>query len=215
MIALKNPHIRVTVVDKDPLRVRRWQSQHPPIHEPGLRDVLRVARDGLLATESAKARAPNLFFSTDVNACIAAADLVFLSVNTPTKMSGIGAGSATDLFALELAAQAVAENAQPGAIIVEKSTVPCRTAKRIRDIVRPDSLHGFRPLLTRDFSVLSTGPVSPSRFSPTPSSLPRARPSGTCRTRTAYSSAPRRLPAAPWPRRPWPTCTRAGCRCNA
>ena len=135
MIAMQNPHIRVTVVDKDAMRIRRWMSQHPPIHEPGLRDVLRVARDGTRAHGGQPARAPNLFFSTDVSRCIAEADLIFLSVNTPTKLSGIGAGSATDLFALELAAQSVAEVARPGAIIVEKSTVPCRTAKRIRDIV--------------------------------------------------------------------------------
>jgi UDPglucose 6-dehydrogenase len=63
--------------------------------------------------------------------------MIFLSVNTPTKLSGIGAGSATDLFALELATQSVAESATPGSIIVEKSTVPCRTAKQIRDMVRP------------------------------------------------------------------------------
>jgi UDPglucose 6-dehydrogenase len=136
----------VTVVDKDPSRIRKWTSKHPPIHEPGLRDVLRVARDGTRATDvpteeslglkvNLPARQPNLFFSTDVERCISEADLIFLSVNTPTKLSGIGAGSATDLYAVELAIQTIAEAAKPGAVIVEKSTVPCRTAKRIRDIV--------------------------------------------------------------------------------
>jgi UDPglucose 6-dehydrogenase len=121
-------------------------SKHPPIHEPGLRDVLRVARDGTRATSvpteeglglkvNLPARQPNLFFSTDVERCISEADLIFLSVNTPTKLSGIGAGSATDLYAVELATRTIAEAAKPGAVIVEKSTVPCRTAKRIRDIV--------------------------------------------------------------------------------
>jgi UDPglucose 6-dehydrogenase len=76
-----------------------------------------------------------LIFSTEVEKCISEADLIFLSVNTPTKLSGIGAGAATDLFSVELATQTIAEAAKPGAIIVEKSTVPCRTAKRIRDIV--------------------------------------------------------------------------------
>jgi len=121
-------------------------SKHPPIHEPGLRDVLRVARDGTRATTiqtdekvnatvSLPARLPNLFFSTEVDSCISEADLIFLSVNTPTKLSGIGAGAATDLYAVELATQTIAEAAKPGAVVVEKSTVPCRTAKRIRDIV--------------------------------------------------------------------------------
>ena len=146
MIAFQNPKIKVTVVDKDPSRIRKWLSKHPPIHEPGLRDVLRVARDGTRATTISSeemgeakvdlpARIPNLFFSTEVEKSISEADLIFLSVNTPTKLSGIGAGSATNLFAVELATQTIAENAKSGAVIVEKSTVPCRTAKRIADVV--------------------------------------------------------------------------------
>lgn len=81
------------------------------------------------------ARAQNLFFSTDVAGCVSEADIVFLSVNTPTKMTGIGAGAATNMVALEGATRDIAIAAKSGAIIVEKSTVPCRTAQIVRDTV--------------------------------------------------------------------------------
>lgn len=146
VIALQNPHIRVTVVDKDVVRVSSWNSKHLPIHEPGLYDVVRSARDGLRSTSIAvaeisscpseiPARAPNLFFSTQISKSISEADVIFLSVNTPTKMMGIGAGQATNMSALEGATSDIALHAKPGAIIVEKSTVPCRTAQIIRDTV--------------------------------------------------------------------------------
>jgi UDPglucose 6-dehydrogenase len=81
------------------------------------------------------ARAPNLFFSTDISRAIAEADLILLSVNTPTKMTGMGAGQATNMSALEGATRDIALVAKPGAIVVEKSTVPCRTAQVIHDTV--------------------------------------------------------------------------------
>lgn len=133
-------------MDKDPFRIRKWNSQHPPIHEPGLNDIVRVARDGTNATTvkvdddstiELPARKPNLFFSTEVAKCVSEADIVFLSVNTNTKISGIGAGSATNMVALEGATRDIAIAAKPGAIIVEKSTVPCRTAQIVRDTVSP------------------------------------------------------------------------------
>ena len=133
-------------MDKDPFRIRKWNSQHPPIHEPGLNDIVRVARDGTNATTvkadddstiELAARKPNLFFSTEVAKCVSEADIVFLSVNTNTKISGIGAGSATNMVALEGATRDIAIAAKPGAIIVEKSTVPCRTAQIVRDTVSP------------------------------------------------------------------------------
>jgi UDPglucose 6-dehydrogenase len=133
------------VVDKDVGRIRKWNSQHPPIHEPGLNEVVRVARDGTNATTATidgkftaelPARQQNLFFSTEVAKCVSEADIVFLSVNTPTKMTGIGAGAATNMVALEGATKDIALAAKPGAIIVEKSTVPCRTAQIVRDTVR-------------------------------------------------------------------------------
>ncbi|KAG4415013.1 hypothetical protein IFR04_011834 [Cadophora malorum] len=142
VIAFQNPDIRVTVVDKDANRIRKWNSQHPPIHEPGLNEIVRVARDGTNATKvnidgaftaELPARLPNLFFSTEVSKCVSEADIVFLSVNTPTKITGIGAGAATNMVALEGATKDIALAAKPGAIIVEKSTVPCRTAQIVRD----------------------------------------------------------------------------------
>lgn len=83
-------------------------------------------------------REQNLFFSTEVAKCISEADIVFLSINTPTKITGIGAGAATNMVALEGATREIAVAAKPGAIIVEKSTVPCRTAQIIRDTVSHD-----------------------------------------------------------------------------
>lgn len=80
-------------------------------------------------------RQANLFFTTEVQKCVEVADIILMSVNTPTKMSGIGSGSATDLVALESAVSSVALWAKPGAIIVEKSTVPCRTAEMVRRTV--------------------------------------------------------------------------------
>ena len=143
MIAFQNPNIRVTVVDKDPHRIRKWNSKHPPIHEQGLRHILRVARDGTSVdcnqiSKSAPhlpVRSSNLFFSTSIAEYISEADIIFLSVNTPTKLTGLGAGLATDLIAIEEATIKIAQVAKPGAIIVEKSTVPCGTAQRITDIV--------------------------------------------------------------------------------
>lgn len=170
VIAFQNPHIRVTVVDKDPTRIRRWNSRHPPIYEPGLADIIRVARDGsrecgfvnepktstsdslsatsssssecgsqcgdqLEATTTVPSRSPNLFFTTEIAKCISEADIVLIAVNTPTKSRGAGAGSATDMTAFEAVTAVVAQHARPGAIVVEKSTVPCRTADLIRETV--------------------------------------------------------------------------------
>ncbi|KAK0621933.1 UDP-glucose 6-dehydrogenase [Bombardia bombarda] len=147
VIAYNNPHIQVTVVDKDETRIRRWNSRHPPIYEPGLQDILRTARDGThqrpytstwhgSTRESLSnwlERKPNLFFTTDIAQCISEADIVMIAVNTPTKTRGSGAGSATDMTAFEAVTAVVAQHARPGAIIVEKSTVPCRTAQFVQD----------------------------------------------------------------------------------
>lgn len=129
VIAYSCPHIVVTVVDKSEARVRSWQSRHLPIHEPCLSEIVRVARDGT------SARQGNLFFSADCDRHIGHADVVFLAVNTPTKADGIGAGAATDISMFESAARSVALAAKPGTIIVEKSTVPCRTADMIKEIL--------------------------------------------------------------------------------
>jgi UDPglucose 6-dehydrogenase len=135
VLAYCNPKISVTVVDMNQERISMWRSQHLPIDEPGLSDIVRIARDGANAADGEESRDANLFFSNDCASHIAVADIIYLSVNTPTKLSGIGAGAATDISMFESAARSVALSAKPGAIIVEKSTVPCRTADVIREIV--------------------------------------------------------------------------------
>ncbi|KAI3319481.1 nucleotide sugar dehydrogenase [Xylariaceae sp. AK1471] len=147
VIAYQNPHIRVTVVDKDEQRIRRWNSKHLPIYEPDLGDIVRIARDGTrqfaFVNETSTsdemmevpARQPNLFFSVEVEKCIGEADLVLIAVNTPTKMSGAGAGCATDMTAFEAVTNEIAQHARAGTIIVEKSTVPCLTAQLVQDTI--------------------------------------------------------------------------------
>lgn len=150
VVALHNPSIRVEVLDRDQSRIDRWMSSHLPIHEDGLNDIVRVVRDGALTSIQQDSesiphsgitsnrpyqRESNLFFTTDAQNSIGNADIVFLAVNTPTKTFGLGAGRATNMTALDGAAREVALRARPGTIIVEKSTVPCGTARRIRQIV--------------------------------------------------------------------------------
>lgn len=143
VIAHQNPSINVTVVDKDERRIRRWNSRHLPIYEPGLAGIVRVARDGLKASSQddkhVPAEAPrkaNLFFSSDVSRCIRDSDIVLIAVNTPTKSRGAGQGRATDMTSFEAVAAEVVRHAKDGTIIVEKSTVPCRTAEMIQEMVR-------------------------------------------------------------------------------
>jgi UDPglucose 6-dehydrogenase len=131
------------VLDKDPRRVRRWNSPHLPIYEPGLVDIVRVSRDGSSARLRDSSiedipvdRIPNLFFTTDSQTSLAKADVVMLAVNTPTKTFGVGGGRATNMTTFDAAAKEVALYARPGTIIVEKSTVPCGTAQRVRKMVR-------------------------------------------------------------------------------
>ncbi|MBU6302434.1 MAG: UDP-glucose 6-dehydrogenase [Verrucomicrobia bacterium] len=123
MIACKAPDVRVTVVDLNEKRIAAWNSDKLPIYEPGLDDLVR------------EARGRNLFFSTDVTGAIREADIIFVSVNTPTKMNGIGAGRAADLRYVESVARTIAEVATTPKIIVEKSTVPVRTATTIQEIL--------------------------------------------------------------------------------
>ena len=143
VLALQNPKLRVNVLDRDPCRIQRWQSPHLPIHEPGLDGVVRAARDGASSVSRPEGKAngghsnhkPNLFFTTNSKLAISGADLIFLAVNTPTKSYGQGAGRATHMAAIDGAVKDIATYARSGAIIVEKSTVPCGTAKRIRHTV--------------------------------------------------------------------------------
>lgn len=134
----------VNVVDLDQDRVKAWNSAHLPIHEPRLRKIVRIARDGTrsasvdlsaLGSVIIPRRKSNLKFSTSVQDSIAQADVVFICVNTPTTLFGPGAGAAADLSILEGAVHTIAEYAKEEAIIVEKSTVPCGTARMIHNIV--------------------------------------------------------------------------------
>lgn len=126
VIAQKNPDIKVTVVDINAARIAAWNDKDLdklPIYEPGLDKVV------------AEARNRNLFFSTDVDAAIEAADMIFISVNTPTKTYGQGKGMAADLKYIELCARQIAQVAKTDKIVVEKSTLPVRTAQAIKSIL--------------------------------------------------------------------------------
>ena len=127
MIAHKAPDIRVTVVDLNQSRIDAWNSDTLPIYEPGLDDVVKSARGR------------NLFFSTAVAEEINAADIIFVAVNTPTKTYGVGAGRAADLRFIESVARTIAEVATEGKIIVEKSTIPVKTASTIQKILAANS----------------------------------------------------------------------------
>ncbi len=130
VMALKAPDITVKVVDMSAARIAAWNSDILPIYEPGLDEVVR------------KARGRNLFFSTDVRGAIIESDLIFVAVNTPTKTSGVGAGRAADLRYVESVARTIAEVSDPAGgskIIVEKSTIPVKTAETIKDILAANS----------------------------------------------------------------------------
>ncbi|KAL6447684.1 hypothetical protein ACFW04_000094 [Cataglyphis niger] len=130
VIALKCPEIQVTVVDKSKERIAQWNSQKLPIYEPGLDEVVH------------KCRGKNLFFSIDIDTAIKEADLIFISVNTPTKTFGNGKGRAADLKYVESAARMIAEIATGDKIVVEKSTVPVRAAESIMNILRANHKPG-------------------------------------------------------------------------
>ena len=125
VIALKCPHIKVTVVDLNEVRIAQWNDEdlnNLPVYEPGLSVVV------------AEVRGKNLFFSTDVDEAIDAADMIFIAVNTPTKTYGEGKGMAADLKFVELCARQIARVATSDKIIVEKSTLPVRTAETLQTI---------------------------------------------------------------------------------
>ena len=126
VIADRCPQVQVTVVDLNQARIDAWNDpdlSRLPVYEPGLDAVV------------GRARGRNLSFSTAVEAAIADADMVFISVNTPTKTKGLGAGQASDLRWVEACARTVAKAAQGHTIVVEKSTLPVRTAAAIKTIL--------------------------------------------------------------------------------
>jgi len=133
VIADRCPHVSVTVIDLNEARIAAWNSEALPVYEPGLDEVIR------------RTRGRNLRFipQREGAAAVAAADAVFISVNTPTKTEGSGAGKASDLSYVEACARYIAEHAQGHTIVIEKSTMPVRAADTIKRILddRPPRRH--------------------------------------------------------------------------
>jgi UDPglucose 6-dehydrogenase len=127
VIAKMCPEIQVTVVDINPDRIAKWNDKDLsklPVYEPGLAEIV------------GETRGKNLHFSTDVDGGIDKADMIFISVNTPTKTYGKGKGQAADLKNIELCARNIARVAKEDKIVVEKSTLPVRTAEALKSILR-------------------------------------------------------------------------------
>ena len=146
VIANKCPEYKVTVVDISQERIDAWNSYQLPLFEPGLFDrVLKV-------------RGKNLFFSTDIDTAIDQADIIFVSVNTPTKNFGEGAGKAVDLQFIEKTARRIKENARSNKIVVEKSTLPVRAAETLAKILHSGSKSvEFEILSNPEFMAEGTG----------------------------------------------------------
>jgi UDPglucose 6-dehydrogenase len=126
VVAAKCPDIKVTIVDLNAARIAAWNDENLdnlPVYEPGLDKVV------------AEARGRNLFFSTDVEKAIDEAEMIFISVNTPTKTYGLGKGKAADLKYIELCARQIAAVSKSDKIVVEKSTLPVRTAEAVKNIL--------------------------------------------------------------------------------
>jgi len=126
VMAANNPDIKFTVVDINKQKINLWNSKdldELPIYEPGLSELIK------------KNRGKNLFFSSDIESSIENADMIFISVNTPTKTKGFGAGFASDLKYVESSAKEVAKYSKGHTIVVEKSTLPVKTALTIKSIL--------------------------------------------------------------------------------
>tara|TARA_B100001059_G_scaffold235200_1_gene280081 strand:- start:237 stop:1628 length:1392 start_codon:yes stop_codon:yes gene_type:complete len=126
VIALKCPYIKINVVDINKDRIDAWNNDdldNLPVYEPGLADVVK------------EARGRNLFFSTDVENAIEESEMIFIAVNTPTKTHGEGKGQAADLKYVELCARTIAKVSKTDKIVIEKSTLPVRTAEAVQIIL--------------------------------------------------------------------------------
>ena len=127
VIADNCPNIKITVVDLNEDRINLWNSEDLskiPIFEPGLKEIIK------------KVRNINLFFTTKIQEAIKNSEMVFISVNTPTKTKGIGAGRASDISYVEACTRQVAKYAEGETIVVEKSTIPVKTAEAIKSILK-------------------------------------------------------------------------------
>ena len=123
-------HIQVNVVDINQDRIAKWNEydlSNLPIYEPGLEEIVK------------ERRGKNLHFSTNIQSNIKKADMVFISVNTPTKIKGIGAGQASDLKYVEASSREISKYAEGFTIVVEKSTLPVKTAQTIKDILESNT----------------------------------------------------------------------------
>lgn len=126
VIAQQCPELIIHVVDQNPERIAAWNSEdlaQLPVYEPGLSEVIKATRN------------KNLFFSTDIDQAILNAEMIFMAVNTPTKTTGEGRGMAADLTYVEKCARRIAQVATSDKIVVEKSTLPVRTAEKIKEIL--------------------------------------------------------------------------------
>ncbi|MEZ4839916.1 UDP-glucose 6-dehydrogenase [Flavobacterium sp.] len=156
VIAQKCPHIQVTVVDLNEQRIKLWNDpdvKNIPIYEPGLSEVV------------AEARGRNLFFSTDVDKAIDEAEMIFISVNTPTKTYGSGKGLAADLKYIELCARQIARVSKTDKIVVEKSTLPVRTAEAIKSILH-NTGNGVKYQILSNPEFLAEGTAVEDLFQP-------------------------------------------------
>ncbi len=153
MIASKCPHINVAVVDINRERIDAWNSDTLPVYEPGLDEIVK------------KSRNQNLFFSTDVDKKIEESEIIFISVNTPTKDYGSGLGQAADLRYVEACARRIAEVAKSSKIIVEKSTVPVRTAEMVQTILKSNG-NEFSHQVVSNPEFLAEGTAVPDLLNP-------------------------------------------------
>ena len=146
VISDKCPDIEIKVVDINKDRIAAWNDtdlHKLPIFEPGLDQII------------SRTRGRNLFFSTEMEKSIAEADMIFISVNTPTKTKGLGAGQASDLSWVEASARQVAKFAKGHTIVIEKSTLPVRTAQSIKEILKSTNRENQKNEIKKTFSVLS------------------------------------------------------------
>lgn len=132
VIAYKCPNVDVTIADLNADRIKQWNGFDLPFFEPGLKKIVSECTD------------KNLKFTTDIEKTISEADIIFIAVNTPTKMSGVGAGCAADLSYFESAVRTIARCSNSNKIIVEKSTVPCGTANKMKYILNNNGKPGVR-----------------------------------------------------------------------
>lgn len=139
VIAYKCPKYKVIVVDINEERIRRWNSDLLPVYEPGLDEIVK------------EVRGKNLFFSTDIEGAIKEANIIFVSVNTPTKEYGEGKGMAADLSYLESSARQILKYANSDKIVVEKSTVPVRAAEAIERVLSTSEKYKFEVISNPEF----------------------------------------------------------------